>query len=97
MLSLGEEWVRTRIGHGHPRRRRDDPLGAESKGQGVERFDEPRVHIRASGHELIGGAVQHQDDALRLEASGAFFEAQVDGGGEAAHAADLQVDEHQFG
>lgn len=56
-----------------------------------------RVHIRASGHELIGGAVQHQDDALRLEASGAFFEAQVDGGGEAAHAADLQVDEHQFG
>ena len=72
-------------GHGAPQAER------------VQRLDQPTVGFGPAGEEDVGLSIEQDQDAALVEPSGALLEAQVEAGGDAAHVADLQVEQDDVG
>ena len=73
-------------------------MAAVRSAEGVERLDQPAVGPGAAGEEDVRVAIEEQQDRRRPSRStGPGLVAEVEAGGDAAHVADLQVEDHQVG
>jgi anti-sigma B factor antagonist len=93
---------RSRSGGDEPRRLEigvagGDGSGGAAKSEGVERLEQPALNTRAAGHRHVGGTVEQQQDRHLGHLAGIEALLQVESCGNAAHVADLQVEDHESG